>query len=269
MKLYLAGRALLFALFALLDLLAFSPSAFSQDNGSALMGMERTIGLGREEYRYVVSWGPMQVGKSSLGSLSKVNIASTTAYHLFTEARTMPFFDMFYKVRDKNDAWLDAGTFVSVGFSKNLREGKFRRHEELFYNHAKGEYKAKIFHKDGSVTQEGGLMKPYAYDVLSALYWVRAQNLKVGHTLSINVNTRKDWPLLVKVLRREKAKVPAGEFDCLVIEPKLADEGIFIQKGQSMTIWLTNDSRKIPVMLKAEVFIGSVKAELEEIVYKE
>ncbi|MBI4667829.1 MAG: DUF3108 domain-containing protein [Elusimicrobia bacterium] len=63
--------------------------------------------------------------------------------------------------------------------------------------------------------------------------------------------------------------MPAGEFHCLVVEPSLRGEGIFIQKGKSMQIWLTDDSRKIPVLVKAEVFIGSVRAELEEIVYSD
>lgn len=265
------------AYFALFACVAFSSwaqvndstSTFTFSNGSVFAGLERTLGLGREEYRYIVEWGPLKVGKASLGSLETVEIASTTAYKIFSGARTLPFFDTFYKVRDRNEAWLDTKTFLSLGFAKRLREGRFRRNEEVFYDHEAGVFRAKVYKKNGTVINESGSMKPYAYDVLSALYWVRAQNLEPGRSFVIHVNTRRDWPLNVKIVRIERVKVPAGEFECFVLEPELADEGIFIQKGKAMTIWLTTDMRRLPVRVKAEVFIGSVEAELEEIVYKE
>ena len=260
-----------FAMFALLYAAQVAVSSNSIDtvsNGNAFAGLERTIGLGQEKYRYSVRWGVIKVGESYLGSMEKVEIASTTAYLLSSSARTLPFFDSFYKVRDENMAWLDTKSFVSLGFSKHLREGRFRRDEDVFYDHRAGEFHAKVYKKNGVIIEEKGSMKPYAYDVLSALYLVRAQNLEVGKSFAIDINTGEDWPLRVKVARIEKVRVAAGEFQCFVVEPELAKEGIFIQKGKSMTIWLTNDARKIPVKVKAEVFIGSVKAELEEIVYK-
>ena len=41
------------------------------------------------------------------------------------------------------------------------------------------------------------------------------------------------------------------------------EEGIFVAKaGKRMLIWLTDDELKLPMMLKAEIFIGSVTAKL-------
>ncbi|MEK7288027.1 MAG: DUF3108 domain-containing protein [Elusimicrobiota bacterium] len=236
---------------------------------TSLAEVARTIGLGREDYVYSVSWGMIKVGRSSLGSYDIVPFNGKEAYHIVSTARTLPFFDTFYKVRDRNESWLETKTFISMGFGKHLREGRFRRSETVIYDHAAGKFMATVHKNKGEPVQEEGPMKPMAYDVLSALYWVRAQNLKVGQEISIDVNTRQDWPLAVRVLGEERIRVPAGEFQCLKVEPVLRGEGIFIQKGKSMQIWFTNDARKIPILVKADVFIGAVKAELEEIIYSD
>ena len=67
---------------------------------------------------------------------------------------------------------------------------------------------------------------------------------------------------VVRVLRRETVKTRAGAFPCVVVEPALRDEGIFIQKGRKLQIWLTDDARKVPVLMRVEVFFGHVTASL-------
>ena len=78
------------------------------------------------------------------------------------------------------------------------------------------------------------------------------------------VNREKQYPLIVKVLKKETVKTPAGKFNCIVVEPQIRGEGIFVAKGKSLKVWLTDDKYKMPVKMEAEVFIGSVYAELQE-----
>jgi hypothetical protein len=66
----------------------------------------------------------------------------------------------------------------------------------------------------------------------------------------------------VRVVRRENVEVPAGTFRCLVVEPLLKSAGLFKQEG-SLTIWLTDDARRMPVLMKSKVAVGSIAAELE------
>ena len=99
--------------------------------------------------------------------------------------------------------------------------------------------------------------------MLSALYYVRAQELSVGKDIVFDIiNREKQYPLVVKVLKKEKVKTSAGKFDCILVEPQLRGEGIFVAKGKSLKVWLTDDAYKMPVKMSAEVFIGSVSAEL-------
>ena len=66
-----------------------------------------------------------------------------------------------------------------------------------------------------------------------------------------------------KVHRRERVKVDAGEFDCLVVEPILRGPGLFNQKGR-LTVWVTDDKYKMPVLMRSRVVIGHVSAILKE-----
>jgi hypothetical protein len=65
----------------------------------------------------------------------------------------------------------------------------------------------------------------------------------------------------VKVLKKETITVPAGTFDTVMVTPILQSEGIFSREGPVYT-WLTDDEKKIPVMVKTRVAVGSVSAVL-------
>jgi len=41
------------------------------------------------------------------------------------------------------------------------------------------------------------------------------------------------------------------------VEPMLKSSGIFRQKGK-LTIWLTDDEYKIPILMKSKILVGSV-----------
>ena len=75
--------------------------------------------------------------------------------------------------------------------------------------------------------------------------------------------SHKSQPIEVRVLGRQRVETPAGTFDCVAIEPILRAAGIFKNKGR-LIIWLTADDRRIPVMMKSKVTIGSISVVLIE-----
>jgi hypothetical protein len=105
----------------------------------------------------------------------------------------------------------------------------------------------------------------YVQDILSSFYYVRTLPMEIGSYFDIdNLSDKTVYPLRILIHKKEKIKVPAGEFKCIQVEPVIRGEGIFNQKGR-LKIWLTDDERKIPVLMKSEVFIGSVDAKLVKI----
>jgi uncharacterized protein DUF3108 len=76
-------------------------------------------------------------------------------------------------------------------------------------------------------------------------------------------DNRKSYDMEVKVHKKERVEVPAGKFDCILVEPMLKSEGVFKSKG-SILIWLTDDDRRIPVLVKSKVPIGSISVSLTD-----
>lgn len=67
----------------------------------------------------------------------------------------------------------------------------------------------------------------------------------------------------VKVHKRERIQVPAGTFDCVLVEPMLKSEGVFKSKG-SILVWLSDDARRIPVLVRTKVPVGSISVSLTD-----
>ncbi len=109
---------------------------------------------------------------------------------------------------------------------------------------------------------------PNTQDMLSALYYIRAQELKEGKILTINANERhKNYRIKIKVLRKEKVTVPAGSFLAWVIEP-ISIERIGREKEEKKgtgLIYLGADERKLLVLMKTKTKLGSVTVQLIDI----
>ena len=86
--------------------------------------------------------------------------------------------------------------------------------------------------------------------------------LDVGMSLKIPLHdSKKSYPLQVEVVKRETVETKMGVFHCLVLEPKLKSRGLFKSEGR-MQIFLSDDERRLPVMLKARAPVGSFSSQM-------
>jgi len=217
-----------------------------------------------EKLVFSMSWGLLSVGEATLGVDKIVMFNGRPAYHLVSEARSNSFCDTFYVVRDLNESWLDARTLTSLGYSKKVREGGFFRDEWVLYDRDASTFVNRRVSKDGSFNVRVGTIPAQVQDILSSIYYVRAQPLTDGSEIKVNVNTPDNWPLVIKVMKRESLKVSPGRFQAVIVEPMMIKEGIFVQKGKRLRLWFSDDPKKRMLMMKAEVFFGNVTASLRE-----
>ncbi|HAZ08758.1 MAG TPA: hypothetical protein DCZ01_09625 [Elusimicrobia bacterium] len=213
-----------------------------------------------------VSWGLLSVGEATLTVDKIVTFNGRPAYHIVSEARSNSFCDSFYPVRDLNESWLDARTLTSLGYSKKLREGRFFRDEWVLYDRDAGTFIARRTDRDGNFAVRTGTIPASVQDILSSVYFVRAQELKNGDQVVVDVNTPDNWPLVVKVTSREQVETPAGRFSSVLVEPAMRREGLFVQKGKRLRLWLSDDAARRPLLMKVEVFFGHVTAVVREMI---
>lgn len=219
-----------------------------------------------EKLTLSVSWGVLSVGEATLGVDKLVMFNGRPAYHIVSEARSNSFCDTFYQVRDLNESWLDARTLTSLGYSKKLREGHYYRDVWVLYDRDAGTFVQRQTRKNGSFEVKTGTIPARVQDILSSVYYTRSRPLPDGGQVVVDVNTPDNWPLVVKVMKRETVKVPAGTYPTVLVEPAMRREGLFIQKGKRLRLWLSDDPAHRPVMMKVEVFFGHITAVLREMV---
>jgi hypothetical protein len=203
--------------------------------------------------------------------LSKTIMSGNEVYHIQTTARSVAFFDNFYKVRDEVNSFVIADGFYSLRFEKKLREGDY--FADMFVDYIPQDSVAKVRffrYKDDKLNLKDKKeydvkIPPFINDVLSSFYYIRNKNLEVGKSIYLtNHEADKVYDLEVKVYEKETIDVDAGKFRCIVVEPLLKGEGIFKQDGR-LKVWLTDDDLKIPVQMTTKIAVGHLTTELIKI----
>lgn len=180
---------------------------------------------------------------------------------IVSTARSADWVSVFFPVEDRIESILSKNPESKIGLPKKysikIREGKHRRDKEIHFNHAKGI----AYYKDNLNGDKKELpISASTIDTLSSFYFVRTLKLEVGKPVYLTIlDNKKTWTVEVQVLRKEKIKTALGTFDTIVIKPHMKSEGILDKKGE-MVIWLTDDSRRLPVKMQTKVKVGSITA---------
>jgi hypothetical protein len=179
-------------------------------------------------------------------------------YRLVATAWTHPAFEWIFKVRDRIESYFDQQGLFSWQYEKHLREGGYANDTVMIYD----QIRRKVLKDEGRTALDA---VPWVQDVLSEFYYFRTLKFSLGETVTVPVfaDDGKAYELLVTVLRKERVTVPAGTFDCIVVEPALKFEGLFQQKGK-VVIWLTDDEHRAPVLIKTQIVIGTIDIVLRE-----
>jgi hypothetical protein len=235
-------------------LLAFCSFLF----GDALVNGESLV--------FDIKYGVITAGSASLNSV-KTEYKGQEAWKFYSIAVTNTFFDKMYKVRDYIESMATYDNLYSFRFTKKLQEGSYRQHRIHTNNLTDGLSVYSNFNfKKNAFTDTELEIPTTTYDILSAMYKTRTLDLTPGQKVELNVTVDgKSYNAIVHVLRRETIKTILGnKTNCLVIEPVLQGESLFKQTG-NIHIWITDDAKKIPVLLQSKVIFGSFKAVLTEI----
>ena len=215
-----------------------------------------------EKLVYNLSWTGIPVGVATQEITDEGNFR-----RIVSTARSNDWLSTFFPVDDRTESLL-AKTGLFPGESRNFRmlfkEGSHVRDREISFNVAAGTAK---FHDRKNGELQNVRILPYTYDIYSSFYFVRHQPLETGKSLFVNMLDSKNLHRIeIRVLKRERIKVPAGEFDTIKIEPMVKPEGVFEGK-RGAYIWLTDDDRRIPVKAQTKVKVGSVTAVLTGGIY--
>ncbi|GBU24634.1 hypothetical protein R83H12_01268 [Fibrobacteria bacterium R8-3-H12] len=216
-----------------------------------------------ETLDYEISWGFITAGNARMLIKETKN---ESELEIISLAWNNGAFETFFPVKDTVKSLVSADSLLPKIFNQKISEGSYRRRVKTIYNFAakkasitdtaykNTELKRSI---DTSIVISGG-----ERCILSAFYLARTLNLKPGDTAYFDaIGGVKKYKLKVIAHRKETINTALGKKNCLVIEPVIQGDGLFKAKGK-LTIWLTDDDERLPVLMKSEIAVGSIKASL-------
>ena len=187
---------------------------------------------------------------------------------IVSTAKSADWLSVFFTVDDRVETVLGKGEEgrpigLPRTFREKIHEGRTRYHKDITFDH--GRQTAVIVDhraKDPARKTSSLPITPITYDSLSCFYFARQQKMEPGGVFHVDIfDGKKLVNTEVKVLRRETLTTDLGTFKTVVIMPVLQTKGVFNKTGD-LFIWLTDDERRIPLLMKSKVKIGSVTATL-------
>lgn len=214
-----------------------------------------------EKLEYRVHYGMVDAAKITMTidtGIKKINGHSTI--RIMGDGRTLSGYDAFFKVRDHYETFIDTHTNLPVKYIRNVQEGKYMDIEHATFDHKN----KKIYSSKGVIKSDGTSFQ----DVLSAIYYLRGQdlkNMKKGDKIKIKFYLDKViYESEVTIGGREVIKTSLGKFNAIILKPNVVVDRVFPNKD-ALTIWATDDANLIPLRIKSDLVVGSLKADITKI----
>lgn len=215
-----------------------------------------------ETLRYRIHYGLLNAGTASLTTL-KTTYKGQPHFYVKGIGKTTGAVRAFFKVEDKYESFINYNTGLPSFYVRNVKEGTYTQHFETVFNHSN--QTLLLTDKEKNTTQS---LKSVAgiQDMLSAFYYLRSLNdseLKVGSVKKVNVWIDDEmFPFQLKVVGTENVKTKFGWINTLKIVPQVISGRVFKDK-EGVTLWVSNDRNHIPIAIKAELAVGSLKADID------
>ena len=197
-------------------------------------------------------------GQASLEVDSPVMVEKRPCYPLVARAKAAFPFSAIYPVKDVQTSYFDAVDFLTWKFENDVSEGSYKVQNSERYD----QVKHRLWRRHNNNAPEEVDIPPFAQDLISCFYYFRLLPMELGKKYSIPTSsTGKNYNLVIAVIRREKVTIPMGTFDCYLVKPYVKHDTVFRNSG-NIDLWVTADSRHVPVLVKSSILIGSVEISL-------
>jgi len=190
----------------------------------------------------------------------KINNRSTL--HIQAIGKTKGLFNLFFKVVDRYESYVDEEDITPLLFIRRVDEGGYTLNQDIVFNRNKNQA---LYTDNKSKRTATIATSDDVHDIMSAIYYSRTIDyskakpndaFKVKFMLEDTIYTTR-----IIYLGKETINTGLGKIKCFKIKPQVLIGTIFKEKFP-ITLWVSDDKNKLPIMLKAGILVGSVKMEL-------
>lgn len=217
---------------------------------------------GGEKLIFAVKYWVIPIGKISL-ELREMKYEGHEVYSPLLSFGANRLFSFFCPAEGEIKSYLDARGLFTLRYEEHYITGRHIYDRVTTYDQKKriAQFDVPCYNNLGQLTKiEKKKVKipPGTQDVLSTLYYIRAQEFKDQAIVKVKINERKkNYQLELKVLGKEELDTPAGSFLAWAIEPTILYKGKRQEKGKAL-LYLSADIRKLPLLIKGTTSIGKI-----------
>lgn len=219
-------------------------------------------------YDVIYNWGFIWIEAGYVEfKVKKAYFNSKQVYHFDAWGTSLEKYDWIFKVRDSYQAYADMETMKPLWFERDNYEGGFEVHNIYNFDYQKGIIKASLENSDHPQLDTLIPLKDCTLDLVSIIYHARNidfSKYKADDRIPVRVIIDGEiFDLFIRYLgketikTRDKVSYSCDKFSALLVE------GTIFNAGEDLTVWVTDDKNRIPVMVEAKILVGSVKAMLK------
>lgn len=216
-------------------------------------------------YHAYYNWGFIWINAGQVSfSVEEATVINEPAYHLKSYGSTYDSYDMLFKVRDTFETKVDTTHLQPFEFRRITNEGNYHAKYHYLFNSKNRSIKASIQKEKETKKDTTLFWKDCSFDLLTMVY--KARNIdyskyRINEKIPIRMVVDGEvHDIYIRYLGKETIKNRDGrKFNCLKFSPLLV-EGTIFKSGEDMTVWVTDDNNRIPIIVEAKILIGSVKA---------
>ena len=215
-----------------------------------------------ENLLYQLRWENIPAGEIKFEVKPIETIKGTDAYHFVMTTKSNGFVDMFFKIRERIDAYAETRMAHSILYKKRQTEGRHKRDVTIDFDWQEQTVQYTNFDQAHPPID----LMPGSLDPLSAFYFTRLAIHNESSRMERPVTDgKKTFMGRATVVRRETITLSNGKrYDTFCLLPDMGlFGGVFKEsKEPKMYIWVTADDKRIPVRIKTKVKVGHFIGEL-------
>ncbi|MEE4177373.1 MAG: DUF3108 domain-containing protein [Bacteroides sp.] len=185
-------------------------------------------------------------------------IGGRSTMHIVGRLRTKGLFNLFFKVNDRFETYIDHTAIAPLLFIRRVHEGNYRKSQDVIFNHV----------ENIAISNTATVpVPPYVQDLISVFYFARTLKIedpKVGDEFNVDFFL-DDSVYVTRIVfdGYERLQTRMGTFNTLRFKPMVLEGKVFSQP-YPMTLWISEDKNRVPILVESGLVVGSVKLELSE-----
>ena len=249
----------------LLLLMAFSPQAPYR----SITNYSFDVG---EKLEYRVHYGLLNAATATMVVSDKIQYRNNRpCYKVDVYGKSVGVFDLITRINDNWGTYIDTAAIIPHRFYRNIEEGRYRKYEIVDFDHQIDEATTITLDKKTKEprTTTKAKVPDNVQDMVSGYYFMRTldfSKMTKGQVITVDAFFDEErFDFKIRYMGRQSLRTKLGRFNTIVLQPIMPENSLF-KWEDAIKVWLSDDINKIPLKIKASLFVGAVEIDIKRII---